>query len=850
MSTLVATRPSLQGTGDGGGPARRAMARWAWRLFRREWRRQALVLSLLVLAVAATTVGLGVAANATELKADPTFGTANTLISLPGSDPQLSADVAAVQSAFGPVDVIEHQQVPVPGSVSTIDLRAQDPHGHFGRVTLRLDSGRYPTGAGEVAVTRGVAQDFGLHVGTAWQASGTSRQVVGLVEDPLNLLDQFALVGPGGMTSPDAVSVLVNAGPAMKGLQLPSGVGLRTLSRGAGGRVAAEAVVLVLGSVGLLFVGLMAVAGFTVMAHRRLRALGMVGSIGASDRHIRMVMLANGVAVGATAAVVGTAVGLAGWFAFVPTLQSISAHRVDPLALPWWGVGAAMLLTFITAVAAAWWPARALTRLSIVAALSGRPPRPQPAHRFASLGAVLLAGGLVLLAFADQRRAGFIIGGTVVTAVGVLFLAPLLIRVLARAGRRAGVSVRLALRDLVRFQARSGAALGAITLAIGVAATIAISAAAAETPVAKGNLPNDQLVLYVNPGGGHDADQVPPLTAAQLQTLTQRTNDLAGAIHAAWVLPLDVAYDPQSPIQPPQPGPGIAQAAGYPPLVLASVHTSGQGVEINFVTGLHVATPAVLAHYGIDPSRVDPRADILTSRHDLAGLQIFDPGDAGLAGPAPPTAPSNRRPVTPPELAHPTIQIFDQLPSYESEPGTLVTSHFMQTAGMQSLPAGFLVQTHGPLTADQLATARHAAASGGLYVETRKAQHGLAPLRNWATATGILVALGVLGMTVGLIRSESAGDLRTLAATGASSTTRRTLTATTSGALALLGAVLGTAGAYAALFAWHRSDLSPLGRVPALDLAAIVVGLPLLAAGGGWLFAGREPPTMARPALD
>jgi len=170
--------------------------------------------------------------------------------------------------------------------------------------------------------------------------------------------------------------------------------------------------------------------------------------------------------------------------------------------------------------------------------------------------------------------------------------------------------------------------------------------------------------------------------------------------------------------------------------------------------------------------------------------------------------------------------------------------------GMQSLLEGFLVQTHGPLTADQIGTARKAAASAGLYVETRDAQKSLAPLRNWATATGILVALGVLGMTVGLIRSESAADLRTLAATGASSTTRRTLTATTSGALALLGAALGTAGAYAALFAWHRSDLSPLGRVPALDLAAIVVGLPLLAAGGGWLFAGREPPTMARPALD
>ena len=73
-------------------------------------------------------------------------------------------------------------------------------------------------------------------------------------------------------------------------------------------------------------------------------------------------------------------------------------------------------------------------------------------------------------------------------------------------------------------------------------------------------------------------------------------------------------------------------------------------------------------------------------------------------------------------------------------------------------------------------------------------------------------------MTVGLIRSETANDLRTLTATGASSTTRRTLTGATAGALALLGALLGTAGAYAALLAWHRSDLSPLGHVPVANL--------------------------------
>lgn len=99
-------------------------------------------------------------------------------------------------------------------------------------------------------------------------------------------------------------------------------------------------------------------------------------------------------------------------------------------------------------------------------------------------------------------------------------------------------------------------------------------------------------------------------------------------------------------------------------------------------------------------------------------------------------------------------------------------------------------------------------------------------------------------MTVGLIRSETASDLRTLAATGAWSQARRALTAATAGALASLGALVGTAGAYCALLAWHRSNLDPLGRVPAINLALILAGLPLVAIAGGWLLAGRQPPSI------
>src|SRR2546430_10222763 len=79
---------------------------------------------------------------------------------------------------------------------------------------------------------------------------------------------------------------------------------------------------------------------------------------------------------------------------------------------------------------------------------------------------------------------------------------------------------------------------------------------------------------------------------------------------------------------------------------------------------------------------------------------------------------------------------------------------------------------------------------------------------------------------------------------------RRPLGGATAGALALLGGILGTAGAYAALLAWHHSDLSPLGRVPVINLVVILVGLPLIAMPAGWLLAGGEPPVIARRHLE
>ena len=123
-------------------------------------------------------------------------------------------------------------------------------------------------------------------------------------------------------------------------------------------------------------------------------------------------------------------------------------------------------------------------------------------------------------------------------------------------------------------------------------------------------------------------------------------------------------------------------------------------------------------------------------------------------------------------------------------------------------------------------------------------------MRKASTVAGMLLALAILAMTVGLIRSEAGRDLRTLIATGATSATRRTISASTAGVLAFVGIVLGIAAAYVALVAGYAHDLKELDNIPVLELAVTAIGLPLIAAAAGWLLAGREPSAVARRALD
>ncbi len=853
MSTALGERQARAGARNGGAPARRAMIRWAWRLFRREWRQQLLVLALIIVAVAATVVGAAVATT-TPPPANAGFGTAQDLATFQPPGPDLATQIAALERRFGRVDVIENQSIAIPGSINTYDLRAQDPRGPFGQPMLSLVSGHYPTNAGQVAVTAGVAAAFGLKTGDVWHQAGQARRIVGIVENPQSLLAEFALVVPGQVRAPTQVTVLFDAlgvSPTSLGPNVQS-----VSSAAAANPFNPETIVLGLATVAMLLIALVGVGGFTVLAQRRLRSLGMLGALGATDRHIRLVVRANGVIVGVAGALIGAALGLAAWLAYRPTVESNAHHVIGAFQLPWAVIAAAMALAVVATFFAASRPARSITRMPIVTALSGRPAPPKQVHRSAVPGVILLVVAAVLFWSTGKSTGGGglpeLVFGFVALLAAVVLLSPLFLATLGRLGRRAPIAVRLALRDLARYRARSGSALAAISLGVLIAVLVCVLSAQRYGNVldyAGPNLAPDQLVVYTSnapqgagPGNGPSA----PVTGRTLQPVAASARGIAAALGSRDIVELDSTT--------------------------ASLQHAAAGRS--WSGPIYVAAPSLLRAFGIKTSQINPAADILTMRPGLSGLSkmqliygnhlgapqyVGGPGGGGSGGGGSGGGPGNNSQSTFPCpkstcLANPVIQEVSALPSGTSAPNTVITEHAVHQFGLRVSTSGWLIQTPHPPTAAQISSARLTAAAAGLTIETKSSAPSSAEILNWATVFGIALALSILAMTVGLIRSETASDLRTLTATGASGATRRSLAAATAGALAVGGAVLGTVTAYVAAIAYSWDSkldgLSELSSVPTANLLLILIGMPLIAVAAGWLLAGREPPGFAHQPIE
>jgi putative ABC transport system permease protein len=843
--------PGSSRPANGGFPARRAVMRWAWRLFRREWRQQIQVIALLTIAIAVMVVGTSAAYNLAPVAANAEFGSANYFIRFEGSDPQtVDSVLKAANEWFGQVDAIASTKIALPGSVETVEFRTQNPAGPNSAPMLSLRAGRYPQVVDEVAVTDHVADMLGLSIGESLDLDGTTWKVVGIVENPSDLSDEFVLLESTQFRYPATITMLVDASQErVYSFQFPGGTtkdGTAVAERASNEANYAAVTALGVSLVSLVFVSLVAAAGFVVMAQRRQRELGMFAAIGASKTDLRFVMIANGAVTGTVAGLGGITLGMIAWVAAVPVIEPILGYRIDRFNMPWWLIGAALLLAVGTAIASSWWPASIVARIPVVTALSGRPPRAQPAGRYGLLAGILGLIGIVGLVWSDPSKLGngseqpfgdplqaLLIGVSALMVIcGVLLAGPLAIRMLAASARSLPVAYRLALRDLDRNQARAGSALAAISLALGIASALVIVASAAEPTPDQGNLSDRQLIVWTrnaddppgfSPFYTEDPNSnvffifVPQISADDRSKIETSVDDIAALFGEANITPLDVAVDPSV----------ESGRAGIQAVALAEKRDPGY-VDVALV---YAASPELLRQHGIDPEAINPGTEILTVRSgDLWWPKSVDPDSQRTA----PEAVSHEERIT---------------PGYSSIPGSLITQEALHQRNWNTVRVGWLIESSTPITSAQLANARGLAADAGVLIEPRDGPGQLVALRWPATGIGMLVALSVLTMTVGLIRGEAAGDVRTLIAVGATGSIRRKLVAGTAGAMTMLGALLGCVGAYVALGSLYFGDLGELSRVPVAQMLVIIIGSPLIAFAGGWLLAGRSPSHLSAQSI-
>lgn len=247
---------------------------------------------------------------------------------------------------------------------------------------------------------------------------------------------------------------------------------------------------LFLGALALVETGLLAGAAFAVGARRSRRVGALLSVVGAESGTVASMLRWQGLLCGLIGAVGG---GLLGVAAALGIVLSASARGVllPPAGVPWPLVAAAMAIGVVSALVAAWVPARAIARQNAWAAVrtaNTAPAAPSKARAGYALVLVAVAFGATAAAtvWLRSRRTVpevndffpvfnmVLMVSVLVLLVGALLLIPMAVHLLGRLAGRLPLSLRLAARDADRNRGRTVP----VTAAMGAAAAIAVLALA------------------------------------------------------------------------------------------------------------------------------------------------------------------------------------------------------------------------------------------------------------------------------------------------------------------------------------------------------------------------------------
>lgn len=358
---------------------------------------------------------------------------------------------------------------------------------------VQLESGAWPAAPTEVLTTTDHLERFGLAIGdrvTFNLAAGESTAVtiVGTVSTmapvnglpwfiaPTDLLEQAGVPANSYIVSGDVASetlvTRINSALQLDAANL-DGMHAETVSEYVNHQLEEEsgstqvltAVFLVFVCIAMLSAIMVVRNTFQVLLAQRMRENGLLRLIGASGGQVQATVLTEATIVGLLASCVGAVVGvLLGWG--IAVLADLSAG--GPEVSIGWALAAISLSTLMT-VFAAWAPAAKLRSLSPVAALDTAHETAAEQRRRNITGVVLgvactalgIAGVTVaaLHTLDTGNRPLVFIASAVVLAIGLFVLVPVVVRrvmpVLVAPLRRSGPVATIASENLVRTARRS-----------------------------------------------------------------------------------------------------------------------------------------------------------------------------------------------------------------------------------------------------------------------------------------------------------------------------------------------------------------------------------------------------------
>jgi putative ABC transport system permease protein len=271
---------------------------------------------------------------------------------------------------------------------------------------------------------------------------------------------------------------------------------------------------ILLGFAGIaLFVGIFLILNtFSIVVAQRTRELALLRAIGASRRQVINSVLVEAVVVGVIASVLGLLAGV-GAGAGLGALFSGMSGGMDlaPIGVPLSAVISSFTVGILVTVVAAVMPALRASRISPVAAMQDVATPDRPLTKLTVAGTVVTAGGAAalgtgLFAATGDTALYLILGGVLVTFIGVALLTPLISRpVVSLLGRLFSWSVPGRLGRLNSGRNPRRTAITAAALMVGIAlvtgVTVVMDSAKSSLRAEAARILKAQIMISGDQGG-------------------------------------------------------------------------------------------------------------------------------------------------------------------------------------------------------------------------------------------------------------------------------------------------------------------------------------------------------------